>query len=169
MPLKVCYQHVFWNLNHISSDGETITHQERIGEFMDDELESLLSALVDGLSGALCVIVLLTVAFIVTTDELIKATTESIVNKEHYLIDRENKFVLFRDDAVELSKSDINFIKNEIKNSKDIYFVFSNKSNSEKAALFNYATLSNRLSLGKINLSRNEKCPVEIKYCLSWK
>lgn len=136
---------------------------------MDDELESLLSALVDGLSGALCVIVLLTVAFIVTTDELIKATTENIVNKEHYLIDRENKLVLFRDDAVALSKSDINVIKNEIKNSKDIDFTFSNKINSEKTVLFNYATLSSRLRLGKISLTHDEKCPIEIKYCLSWK
>ncbi|MGL4335918.1 MAG: hypothetical protein ACRCST_03415 [Turicibacter sp.] len=72
---------------------------------MDDDDDAILGALVDGLSGALCVILLVSVVFIVSTGKKINALRNEILTDESVVIDGKYKSLFVKKNGALSSKS----------------------------------------------------------------
>lgn len=125
---------------------------------MEENNDDELAPMVDGLSGALCVLILITTVFMISaTDVVVSGITKYGFNFKSSVVNLENNMIVF-EGGVRLSHHDIYRVRedlNGIDNPTLYIYIPESIRNNEQKMVFNLAILNEKLNLDY---------PIDMKY-----
>ena len=141
---------------------------------MEENNDDELAPMVDGLSGALCVLILITTVFMISaTDTVVTGITKYGFNFKTSIVDLENNMIAF-DGGLRLSHHDIYKVRevlHGIDNPTLYIYIPEFIRNSEQKMVFNLALLNEKLNLDyPIDMKYGDASGCkEVNSCIYWR